>query len=180
MKDRARSFSMITALYPVNAGVNIAATSAPQYVKALPVSKDFFKTLGVLPEIGSPFNEEQDQPHAPRTVVLSYGLWTQEFNRDRVALGHDVRVNGESYKIIGIMPQGFRSYPDADIWLPFQLDAKSVDTGNNCRIIARLAADTSLQQAQYELDRLAGEYHAMYPCHAPRHPRGPRPAIIHG
>ena len=166
MKDRARSFSMITALYPVNAGVNIAATGTPQYVKALPVSKDFFKTLGVLPEIGSSFNEEQDQPHAPRTAILSYGLWTQEFNRDRLALGHDVRVNGESYKIIGIMPQGFRSHPDADIWLPFQLDAKSVDTGNNCRIIARLAADTSLQQAQYELDGLAREYHAMYPWSA--------------
>lgn len=168
MKNRARSFSVIAALYPVNAGVNISASGKPQYVKALPVSKDFFQTLGVLPEIGSAFNEEQDQPHAPRTAVLSFGLWTQEFNRNRSALGRDVRVNGQSYKIIGIMPQGFRSYPDADIWLPLQLDAKSVDTGNNCRIIGRLAANISAQRAQYELDGLAREYHQTYPWSAPQ------------
>jgi putative ABC transport system permease protein len=167
VKSRAKSLSFSSALYPVNAGVNISATGTPQYVKALPVSKDFFRTLGVLPEIGAPFNEEQDQAHAPRTAVLSYGLW-QKFKRDPSAVGRDVRVNGESYKIIGIMPQGFRSYPDADIWLPLQLDASSVDTGNNCRVIGRLATGISRQQAQYELDELAREYHSIYPWSTPQ------------
>jgi putative ABC transport system permease protein len=165
---RARSFSFATALYPV-AGVNISSASGPpQYVKALPVSKDFFQTLGILPEIGVAFSAEQDQPYAPRTAVLSFGLWTREFNRDPSAVGHDLRVNGEDYKIIGIMPQGFRSYPDADFWIPLQLNPNDTDTGNNSRVIGRLSPGSSLQQAQYELDQLARQYHATYPWSAPQ------------
>jgi predicted permease len=163
IKNQARSLSYAAALDPVNAGVNISATGKPQYVKALPVSKEFFRTLGVLPQIGTLFSAEEDQPHAAPTAIISYGLWTQEFDRDSSALGQNIRINGESHKIIGVMRQGFRSYPEADIWLPLQLDTKHLGTGNNCRVIARLANGASRQQVQYELDTLAREYHATYP-----------------
>lgn len=167
LMKRARSFSSVAALYPV-AGVNISSpTGSPQYVKALPVSGDFFQTLGILPEIGVSFNAEYDQPHVPRTAVLSYGLWMRQFNRDPSAVGHELSVNGESYRIIGIMPQRFRSYPDADFWIPLQLKLNDADTGNNSRVIGRLAPGISPQQAQYELDQLAREYHATYPWSAP-------------
>lgn len=166
IKNRVHSFSSLTALSPVNAGVNISATGQPQYVKALPVSKDFFKTLGILPAVGATFSAEEDQPHALPATVLSYRLWVQQFNRDPSVLGRELQVNGTSHKIIGIMPSEFRSYPEADIWLPLQLTADNTDVGSNFRVIGRLATPISQQQAQYELDQLAREYHSTYPWSA--------------
>jgi predicted permease len=86
------------------------------------------------------------------------------FDRDPSALGRSLWINGESYRIIGIMPQRFRSYPDVDIWLPLQLSPGSTDPGSNYRIIGRLGNGVSHQQAQYELDGLTREYHSTYPA----------------
>ncbi|HKF56559.1 MAG TPA: ADOP family duplicated permease, partial [Blastocatellia bacterium] len=155
--------SCLAAWYPFDAGVNISAAGQPQYVRALSVSKDFFQALGVPPEIGTSFDAEADQPKALHTVVLSYRLWTQMFDRDRSVLGRVLLVNGKSYKIVGIMPSQFRSYPDVDLWLPLQLMPGNADPGNNYRVIGRLASGVSRQQAQYELETLAREYQSIYP-----------------
>ncbi|HEY6967829.1 MAG TPA: ABC transporter permease [Candidatus Angelobacter sp.] len=168
VKSRARSFSSVAALYPVEAGVNLSGVGAPQYIQALSVSKDFFPTLGVPPQIGNTFSPEQDQPNAPPTAVLSYGLWTRSFNREPQALGRDLRLNGQTYKIIGVMPMRFHSYPEADIWLPLQLNAGSADPGSNYRVIARLASGASRQQAQYELEAIARDYQLSYLPSAPK------------
>lgn len=162
VKNRARSFSFLAAWYPFDTGVNISGTGPPQYVKALSVSGDFFQTLGVAPEIGNPFDAEDDQPGAARTAVLSHRLWKEMFDRDPSAVGHNLRVNGESYRIIGIMPERFRSYPHVDIWLPLQLTPGSTDPGSNYRVIGRLATGVSRQQAQHELDDLARDYRSIY------------------
>ncbi len=164
IKNQARSFSHIAAWYPFDAGVNISGIGAPQYVRALSVSRDFFATLGVRPEMGAPLNEEDDQPGASHAAVLSYGLWTRMFNRDRTALGRNLWINGESYRIVGIMPQRFQSYPDVDIWLPLQLTPGSMDPGSNYRVIGRLAPGVSRQQAQHELEALTREYNSIYPA----------------
>jgi predicted permease len=163
MKNRAHSFSLLAAWYPFDVGANISATGSPQYVRALSVSKDFFQALGVPLEIGNPFDADQTQPNAPQTAVLSHRLWTQMLNGDRSAVGRTLWVNGKSCRIIGVMPQRFRSYPDADIWLPLQFTLGSADPGSNYRVIGRLADGVSRQQAQYELDSLAREYHSIYP-----------------
>jgi putative ABC transport system permease protein len=163
VKDRARSFSHLAAWYPFDAGVNISAIGPPRYVRALSVSGDFFQTVGVRPEIGNPFSGEEDQPGSPRATVLSDGLWMQMFNRDPSALGRNLWINGESYRIIGIMPRQFRSYPDVDIWLPLQLSPANTDPGSNYRVVGRLANGISREQAQYELDGLTREYHSTYP-----------------
>jgi putative ABC transport system permease protein len=162
VKNRTQSFSFVTALYPVDVGVNISASGPSQYVKALSVSKDFFQTFGILPEIGNTFRAEQDQPNAPGTAVLSDGLWTRLFSRDPRAMGRDLRVNGHTHRIIGVMPQAFKSYPDADLWLPLQLSPSSADPGSDYRVIGRLAVGSSRQQAQLELDQLAREYPLKY------------------
>lgn len=163
LKSRVHSFSSIAAVYPVNSGVNISASGPPLYVKALPVSGGFFHTLGIRATLGSWFSPEQDQTQSPRTAILSYGLWTSEFNRDPSALNHNITVNGASYRIIGVMPQGFRSFPEADMWLPLHLDPAETGHGSNSRVIARLAPGISLPQLQQELDSMAREYHSIYP-----------------
>jgi putative ABC transport system permease protein len=166
LKKRSHSFSAVTAVYPVNAGVNISAVGKPLYVKALPVAPDFFQTLGYPPEIGQPFSTEQGQPNAAKTAVLSHALWTQVFSRSPNAIGKCLAVNGERYKIIGVMPQEFRSYPEADVWIPLQLAPGDATGGNNYWVIGRLAPGITRQQAQYEMSLFAGEFHSIEPVSA--------------
>lgn len=163
VKERARSFSSVAAFYPVDVGVNISTTGPPQYVKALSVSKDLFPLLGIQPEIGTTFTTEDDQPKASPTAILSYGLWLQSFNRDPSAIGRNLQINGENYKIIGVMPQAFRFYPDADVWLPLRITPGAVGQGSNYRVVGRLADGSSQQQAQFELDGLTREFRAAHP-----------------
>jgi predicted permease len=85
------------------------------------------------------------------------------FDRDPSVLGRNLSIDGESCRIIGIMPRQFRSYADVDIWLPLQPFAGSADPGSNYRVIGRLAKGISRRQAQYELDGLAREFHSIYP-----------------
>lgn len=168
LKDRARSFSSVAAIYAEDIGVNMAGDGTPQYVRALRVSKEFFQTMGIFPEIGNPFRAEDDQPDAPHTVVLSHDLWVRAFNKGPSAEDRELRINGNAYKIIGIMPQGFRSYPEADIWLPLQLSRSTTDAENDYRVVARLANGISRQQAQHELQSLSAEYRLTHLTSAKR------------
>jgi putative ABC transport system permease protein len=171
LKNRTRSFSSVAAFYPVEVGVNIAGAATPQYVKSLSVTGDFFVTLGIQPEIGKIFSEEEGQAALSRTAVLSNAMWVR-FGRDRSILTRDLLIDGNRYKIIGVMPEEFRSYPDADIWLPLPLSPGKADPGGDYRIIARLAPHISRNRAQYELEEISREYNSSYPPLTPgRQPR---------
>lgn len=163
LKKQAHSFSQIAVVYDAVLGVNISAHRLPQNVRSLRVSKEFFPTLGVLPELGRNFSQDDDQPNALKTVVLSSDLWLQNFGGDRSAVGQSLRINGESYRIIGVMPKTFRSYPEADLWVPLQLSEKNTDKANDYRIIGRLATGISQQEVSRELDGVGQEFHRLYP-----------------
>jgi putative ABC transport system permease protein len=166
VKNQTHVFSQTAAVYDAVLGVNISTPHVPQNVRSLQVSKEFFATLGVLPELGRNFSHDDDQPNALPTVVLSHEIWVQNFGGDRSALGQSLRINGASYKIIGVMPRRFRSYPEADIWVPLQLDQKTTDKANDYRIIGRLANGVSQQEVLRQLDGVGQEFHHLYPWSA--------------
>lgn len=162
VKERARSFSYVAAFYPVEVGVNIAGAATPQYVQSLSVSRDFFLTLGILPEVGTIFPEEESRTITQRVAIVSHAMWVR-FGQNSSLLGHELLIDGNAYKIIGIMPEGFRSYPDADIWLPLQLSSTKGYPGGDYRVIARMAPNVSPQQGQQEVEEIGREYNAVYP-----------------
>jgi predicted permease len=168
VKNHARSFREVTALDPINTGINLSGFASPQYVKALRVSEGFFRTLGTMP-MGRSFTPQEDQPGGARALVLGYGLWVKEFNKEPDAIGRQLRVNGESYAIVGIMPPDFRSYPEADLWIPLQLGSGATNPGNDYRVIVRLKDSVSLEQARQELEQLSETYRQLY---APQMPSG--------
>ncbi|HEX4602596.1 MAG TPA: ABC transporter permease [Candidatus Angelobacter sp.] len=166
LKERSRSFRDIAAVHGVNAGVNagvnVAAMGSPQYKQAQQVSLEFFRTLGSSPVLGREFSPNEEQAGGPRVVILSYGLWEQDYNKDASAVGSEIHINGEPYSIVGIMQKGFQSYPDADLWLPLPLSSATLDAGNEYRVIARLRDGISLQDARQELASTA-DYRLTYP-----------------
>jgi predicted permease len=82
-------------------------------------------------------------------------LWKKTFDRDRLQVGSVLRINGEEYLAVGVMPPNFRSYPEADLWLPLQLGPTTAEPGTDYRVIARLRNGASPQQAREELRQLS-------------------------
>ncbi|HLJ27753.1 MAG TPA: ABC transporter permease [Candidatus Angelobacter sp.] len=162
LQDRARSFESLAAMSNVDAGVNLSGFGKPQYVRGFHVSGAFFATLDVALAMGRSFSLEEEQPGGSHAVVLSHGLWVQHFNQDSSVIGRQIRVDGELYTVVGIMPARFRSYPEADLWLPLQLSPATADPGNEYRVIGRLKKGVTLEDAQHELD-FSQEYRLTFP-----------------
>jgi putative ABC transport system permease protein len=154
VKQNVKLLEGVAALYPTEVGVNLNGLGRRDYVQALHVSADFFHTLRVSPMLGRTFDDQEDRPGGGRVVVLSYALWRRSFP-DKPRLGSGWRLNGEEYTVIGVMPESFRSIPDADLWLPLQLSPTQADPGKNYRVVARIRDGSTAQQAGDELRELS-------------------------
>ena len=87
------------------------------------VTSEFFKVIGVQPAIGRPFTADEDKPGQNRFVVLSHGVWQTRFGGKPSILGTTIDIDGEPWRIIGVMPQGFAfPRPDVQAWVPMGLD----------------------------------------------------------
>lgn len=162
LKEQSRLFEKVSAVYPLNIGVNLTGAGPSRYLKALRVSHEFFQTLKTAPAIGRDFLPEEDRPGGPHVAVLSYRLWSSVFNDRPDVLGQSLRINGESYTIIGFMREGFRTYPEADIWLPLQLNQGAAERGNDYRVLARPRAGVRQEAIQGELASLSEDYRLKY------------------
>lgn len=122
-------------------GVNFAAAGGARLVRQQRVSAGFFRVLGVEPALGRSFRAEEDVPGGAPVVVLSHALWQEALGGDPAALGRTVTLRGEPYRVIGVMPQGFRSTRRADLWTPLQPSTRGEGSGTNYAVLARVPAD---------------------------------------
>jgi predicted permease len=146
------------ALYS-GASVNIDQNGTPTRVRAMSVTPSFFRVLGVQPFLGRTFTDAEGEPGNQLKIVLSYGLWQSAFGGDASIVGRDVRIDGTTYTVVGVMPQDFvYQRPDVMLWraLAFTPIQKSDQTrhSNNFPQIARLKPGATFEQAQAEIDRL--------------------------
>jgi len=161
------SFSSVAALFLYSeSGADIGTGDAVRRIRILPVSADYFDVVRVQPTIGRPFgsDEENDAP----VVVLSHALWKQQFGGNPSAVGKSLTMNGRSYTVAGVMPDGFAD-PLAgavDAWVPGDLrpGRDPNEAGNHyLSVIARLRPDVTIARAQAELDRLSKTLAERYP-----------------
>jgi putative ABC transport system permease protein len=144
-------------------GLNLGYGDRPEQVKAAHASKDYFHVFGFEPLIGRTFSDAEDAPGGPKVALISYGLWQSRFAGDRQLIGRAVSFNGEPYIIIGIMPPGFRSEPEEDIWIPLQADPNSANQGHYLRAAARLKPGVTLAAAQAEMQIVGEQYRRANP-----------------
>jgi len=142
-----------------NASVNIDQNGAATRVRAMNVTPSFFRVLGVKPLLGRTFTEAEGEPGNQLKIVLSYGLWQSAFGGDAAIVGRDVRIDGTTYTVVGVMPQPFvYQRPDVMLWraLAFTPIQKSDQSrhSNNFQQIGRLKPGATVEQAQAEIDRL--------------------------
>lgn len=152
LQDQIHSFDSLVAMSHLAIGFNLGGPGKPEYVKGFRVSGDFFRTLGVYPALGRGFITQGEEAGDLHSVVISNSLWVRLFDSAPYVIGQEVHVDGEPFTVVGVMPAGFRSYPDADLWLPLQLSPGMQDAGNQYLVIGRLKNGLTIEAAQRELD----------------------------
>ena len=101
--------------------LNLVGRGEPQRLDGAALTADVLPMLGAAPALGRVFTAEDDRDGAPGTVLLSWGLWQTAFAGDENVLGTRISLDGESFTVIGVMPEGF-AYPlrETQYWTPMR------------------------------------------------------------
>jgi putative ABC transport system permease protein len=148
-----------------------ATGGEPEQLKGARVTAEFFGAVGITPELGQVFTREDDAQGAPPVALISHDLWQRRFGSDRNVIGQALTLNGQTVRIIGVMPRGFR-FPgganlipgmqfalENDLWLPLALTEKEKSAHGtlNLALIGRLKPGVPLAQAENELRALQAD-----------------------
>src|SRR5205809_3325168 len=155
-REHNQVFECMTAYDFAGPGFNLGGGDAPEQVRGIHASAEFFQVFGGVPVLGRTYTQEEDRPGGPRLVVLAHGLWKRRFGGDPGIAGTSINLNGELYTVIGVMSQDFRSYPRADLWISLQPDPNTTNQGHYLYVAARLKPGIALEAARSQM-KLAGE-----------------------
>jgi predicted permease len=155
-----------------NTGYSLTGLGEAEQVKAQMVGHEFLPILQVQPVLGRNFTAEEDAPHGPKVAMISETFWKEKFGGLSDALGKTIRLDGDSYQIIGVVPDSLR--------LPIQNFGTALqvytavgaydDPGFQSRVhhwgldaIGRLKPGVSLEQARADMTRVSSDLEAAYP-----------------
>lgn len=141
-------------------GNTIGESGTPERVNSMRVTPSLFPMLRVDPLMGRNFvDEEMDQGNEFK-VILSYGFWQERYAGDQSILEQEMRIDGNTFSIIGVMPEDFRFLGTRDnrFFVPFVFseEQRGIESlhSNQYEMIARLAPGTTIEQAVGQLDIL--------------------------
>ena len=123
------------------------------------VTPSFLHVLRTSPVRGRDFAESEGTPGQHRKAILDYGYAQTTFGSADTAVGRELRINGEAYQVVGVMPRSFTFVdPEVRIWIPlaFSNEERSEDRrySQNHDEIARLAPGATIGQAKPRIDAL--------------------------
>lgn len=122
------------------------------WLRALRVSADFFRVLGVPPALGREFTREETHRGSALSLILSDAAWRSTFGASSGIIGKQVKVNQDIYTVVGVLPRDFVFVEDpVDVFIPLQPSDSLGDRGLNTSTIARLKPGVNLAQAQTEM-----------------------------
>ncbi len=146
-----RTFDCMTVL--LRRGWNLAIDDRAERIDGMRVTHDYFDVLHVQPVLGRRLVEEDGRPGAPRVTVLGAHLWQRLYGEDPGVIGRSLRLDGEPYTIVGVLPASAIFPAKADVLVPLAEDPATAQ-GYYLSGIGRLKAGVSQAQAQADLERI--------------------------
>lgn len=147
-------------------------SAPPEALYGVRISASLFPTLGVSPVLGRNIWSDEDQPGHANEIILSDGVWTRRFNRDRGIVGQSITINGHDCLVIGVMPPGFNfplrrgaahtPYPYVEFWAPIRIAPDSERGAGGA--VARLRPGVSVAQAQQDLAIISADLARRFPA----------------
>ena len=135
----------------------IEINNAPEQVRGMRATPSLFRLLKTGAAVGRTFTNDEGEEGADQKVILSYALWQQLYGGDKNKIGGDMRINGRTFTIVGVMPKTFQFMdPDVRYWIPlsFSKGEKKTRHNNNWYNVGRLKPGATLAQAQTQVDAI--------------------------
>jgi putative ABC transport system permease protein len=140
----------------------------PEQISGALVTANFFSAIGLSPQLGRVFNEEEDRLGGPALIVISDRLWQRLFQRDPNVLGRSLTLGNQPYTVLGVMPPQMFSPRTVDVWFPLmrRADASNWQARDNHPGLtgwARLKPGVTMETAQAELSAIAKRLEEQFP-----------------
>ncbi len=158
--DRLRETTVFEAQAMFNtSNVSLGQGGTPTRVRVMNATPSYFSVMRVTPALGRVFTEQEGEPGQEKKVILTDSLWRSQLGADPGVIGRDLRLDGQPYTVVGVMPKAVEPLaPDVTLWRPlaFKPEDKADDRrhSNNYWNVGRLRPGASLEQAQAQVDAL--------------------------
>ena len=155
-------FQQVAAYDFGNAGLNLTGGDHPQQLHAVHVSADYFPLFGASVIAGRTFTASEDSPNGGHVTVLSYGLWKRRYGANPNIVGSSIQLDGQPYRVVGVVGPGFVTDTPIDLWVPFQFDLDSKNVSQYFKLAARLKPGVTIPQANAQLRLVGDEFRKSY------------------
>jgi putative ABC transport system permease protein len=143
---------------------SLSGSGEPEQFTGSPITPSLLPVVGLSPIVGRGFVDGEDQPGAPRVVMISEGVWKRRFGSDPGVVGRTLTFNGLDYTVVGIAPAALTVLTNGDVWTPLTIDpGKEIRLNHTTFVVARLRPGVSFDQAQAEMNTVASRVAAQYP-----------------
>lgn len=136
------------------AAFNLTSAGSAERVDAARATHDLLGVLGVRPALGRGFTAEEDAPGGPKVALLGDSLWRRLFDGDPAALGRSIRLDGEPYEVIGVLPASLRFPREVQLWVPLAESPEGNYGSYSYAGVGRLRPGITPARAKEDLDSI--------------------------
>jgi putative ABC transport system permease protein len=162
LRQQTGIFQQVAAYDFGNAGLNLTGSDHPEQLHAVHVSADYFPLFGARVVAGRTFTAAEDSPNGGHVTVLSDGLWKRRYGANPNIVGSNIELDGQPYRVVGVVGPGFVTDSPIDLWVPFQFDLNSNDVAQYFRLAGRLQRGVTVPEANAQLRSVADEFRKSY------------------
>jgi len=159
---QSKSFESMAAV--TGATMSYSGGGEPRSLRAALVSAPYFDVYSVKAVLGRTFAKDEDEQGKDKVAVLTHRLWMKQFGGDQALVGRSIRLNGEPYTVIGVLPGGTEfDRSSMDLWLPLAFPPQVARDYHYLGAVARLKRGVTVEQAQAEMSSIAAGIAERYP-----------------
>ena len=162
-KRRSTSFQDLNA-WSGNS-YNVSTNERPEQIEGSPRTPGMFKMEGLPMFLGRDFLPEEGVPGQDAVVILSNRMWRKHFASDPAIIGKDIRMNGQPFRVVGVLPAGMYDRMPMQLWVPLAFDAELANNhdAHMLLVMGRLKDGVTIEQAQSEMNGIAGQMENEFP-----------------
>ncbi len=165
LREQVSSFESVAVIENQSpSGIDLTGGDRPERLRLLRTNAEYFETLRVAPMLGRTFDPSEELGES-RVAIVTEGVWLRHLGGSAEALGSSLTLDGEAYRVVGVVDDGFRDPLEGsiDVWLPLDLRGAEAEYWNNNWLTAfgRVAPGSTLSGLRSELDALQSRFPEM-------------------
>src|SRR5258705_712226 len=143
---------------------SLSVSGHPEAVQARITSPGFFNMQGIPLSLGRDFLPEEDQPGKDHALIMTHRFWQERFGSDIHILGQQVRLNGEPYRVVGVLAAGMSDRFESHLFVPLSFKPDQINHDSRWLLVMwRLKPEVTLQQANADMNSVARRIAEIFP-----------------